>query len=29
MSELNPYESFLDGQPVEEILELTADKIAE
>jgi hypothetical protein len=29
MSTENPYESFLDGRPVEEILETTGNKIAE
>jgi DinB superfamily len=29
MSQLNPYEDFLDRRPVEEILAETADKIAE
>jgi hypothetical protein len=29
MSKLNPYEGFLDGRPVDEILASTADKIAE
>ena len=29
MSEINPYEKFLDGRPVDEILATTADKLAE
>ncbi len=29
MSALNPYDGFLDGRPLEEILAATADKIAE
>ena len=29
MSKQNPYESFLDGRPVEEILETTANKVVE
>jgi hypothetical protein len=29
MSQLNPYDKFLDGRPLDEILESTADKIAE
>jgi hypothetical protein len=28
MSELNPYDKFLDGRPLEEILHATTDKIA-
>ena len=29
MSQMNPYEKFLDGRPVDEILATTADKLAE
>src|SRR5580704_17928875 len=29
MSELNPYESFLDGRPIDAILASTSDAIAE